>query len=149
MKILSKTDVMYLKKKLRTCRKTKKSFFFNFFFPMVRDPLVLKWNGKNFFLNFSKFHNFFFKNSCSGTKEILKWTKSWILVTPAIKLRICQTDLGCLGPKRPPPVGIGLKGFDRFAIWETMSAICNGSLFLISLNFWPSKLPGSPKKQNY
>ena len=30
-------------------------------------------------------------------------------MTPVIKLRICQTALGCCGQKRPPPVGIGLK----------------------------------------
>ena len=30
-------------------------------------------------------------------------------MTPAIKLWKCQTVLGCLGPKGPPSVGIGLK----------------------------------------
>ena len=30
-------------------------------------------------------------------------------MTPAIKLWKCQTVLGCLGPKGPPSVGIGLR----------------------------------------
>ena len=38
----------------------------------------------------------------------MKETKSWILVTLDIKLWKCQTVLGCLGPKGPPSVGIGL-----------------------------------------
>ena len=65
--------------------------------------------GKIFISNFSNFHNSFFKNSSTGTKKILKKTKSWILVTPAIKLWKCQTVLSCSGPKGPPSVGIGLK----------------------------------------
>ena len=60
------------------------------------------------FFNFSKFHNFFSQNSFTGTKQILKQTKSWILVTPVIKIWKCHPILGCSGPKGPPSVGIGL-----------------------------------------
>ena len=123
MKILRKTDVIHLKRKLRTCRiqiqveivwifgKYTKNLIFSIFFQRG-DPLVSK-RSKCFFFNVSKFHNFFFQNSFTGTKQILKQTKSWILVTPVIKLWKCQTVLGCSGPKGPPSVGIGLS-----IIWQ-------------------------------
>ena len=119
MKILRKTDIIYLKGKLRTCRiqiqvevvwffgKETKNFIFLIFFPKG-GPFGVK-TVKMVFFNFSKFHNFFSQNSFTGTKQILKQTKSRILVTPVIKLWKCQTILGCSGPKGPPSVGIGLK----------------------------------------
>ena len=118
MKILRKTDIIYLKRKLRTCRiqiqveivwffgKETKNFIFSIFFPKG-GPFGVE-TVKMVFFNFSKFHNFFSQNSFTGTKQILKQTKSWILVTPVIKLWKCQTVLGCSGPKGPPSVGIGL-----------------------------------------
>ena len=118
MKILRKADIIYLKRKLRTCRiqiqveivwffgKETKNFIFLIFFPKG-GPFGVE-TVKMVFFNFSKFHNFFSQNNFTGTKQILKQTKSWILVTPVIKLWKCQTVLGCSGPKGPPSVGIGL-----------------------------------------
>ena len=139
MKILRKTDVIYLKRKLRTCRiqiqveivwffgKETENFIFSIFYQRV----------KMVFFNFSKFHNFFSQNSFPGTKQILKQTKSWILVTPVIKVWKCQTVLGCSGPKGPPSVGIGLsvlhagRGGPKFKLW-TLKLIPN---FLFLGNF--------------
>ena len=54
-----------------------------------------------FFFNFSKFHIFFSQNSFTWTKQVLKQTKWWILVTPVIKLWNWQTVLGWLTQKGP------------------------------------------------
>ena len=87
--------------------KETKNFIFSIFFPKG-GPFGVE-TVKMVFFNFSKFHNFFSQNSFTGTKQILKQTKSWILVTPVIKLWKCHSILGCSGPKGPPSVGIGLK----------------------------------------
>ena len=70
---------------------------------------TLWWQNRKFsFLNFLKFCISSFKNSFTGTKGILKWTKSWNLVTLVIKLWKWETAYGWPGPKWPPSVGIGL-----------------------------------------
>ena len=77
MKILTKTHVIYLKRKLRTrkiqiqvekvCFVTEKMEKFNFEKKYQRgDPLMSELPKKNFF-RFSKFQNFFLKNGLNGT----------------------------------------------------------------------------------
>ena len=129
IKILRKTDIIHLKRKLRTCRiqiqvetvwffgKETKNFIFLIFFPKG-GPFGVE-TVKMVFFNFSKFHNFFSQNSFTGTKQILKQTKSWILVTPVIKLWKCHPILGCSGPNRPPSVGIGIR------FWSVCDVIRN------------------------
>ena len=107
---------MQLKRKLRTCRiqiqvekvcifEKKQVFeFFSIFFPKG----LWCQNGKFSFFNFFQFCISFFKISFTRINGILKWTKSWILVTLVIKLWKWETALGCPGPKWPPSVGIGL-----------------------------------------
>ena len=94
-------------------KRNRKFYFFDFL--PKGGPFGVE-TVKMVFFNFSKFHNFFSQNSFTGTKQILKQTKSWILVTPVIKLWKCQTILGCLGPKGPPSVGIGLIGTPEYLI---------------------------------
>ena len=95
---MSYRSVIYLKRKLRTCTimiqpekvgfLEKKRFFFDFliFQLMLEDPL------KILTFNFPKFSNKNSKNGFPGTCQILKGTKSRILVNPALALRTRQKD---------------------------------------------------------
>ena len=114
LKILTKTHVIYLKRKLRTCTikiqpekvifLPKKIFFLNFliFHLMLEDPpKFLTFN----FLEVSKNKS---KNGFSGTCQVLKGTKSWILVSLSLFLWKRQTGLGRPGHNGPPLPKIGL-----------------------------------------
>ena len=106
------------KKKQRTCRFQihvgkvwifEKNQFFEFFSIFAKGGTLWCQNSKFSFFNLLKFRISFFKSSLTGTKGILKWTKSWILVTLVIKLWKWETAFGRPGPKWPPLVGIGLR----------------------------------------
>ena len=95
----------FLQKNVNFCKKIENSYSFQIFFQ--RGTLWCQ-NGKFWFFNFLKFHISFFKNGFTGTKGILKWRNSWILVNLVIKLWKWETTFGRPGPKWPPLVGIGL-----------------------------------------
>ena len=84
LKIFTKTHVIYLKRKLRTCKMqiqvekvwfvTKKMERFNF--EKFQRPFDVG-TVQNIFLPFIKISKFFLKNGFNGTCKMLKGTKSW------------------------------------------------------------------------
>ena len=80
---------LFWEKKLWNFEKLKKNIL------TFSTPKGPPFGKKMIFFNLSKFQNFFSQNSFTGTKQILKQTKSWILVTPVIKLWKYQTVLDC------------------------------------------------------
>ena len=88
----------------RKSEKLKKFFFFNFliFHLMLEDPQNFWWS---IFRQFQKNKS---KNGFSGTCQVLKGTKSWILVSLFLFLWKRQIGLGRPGHNAPPLPKIGL-----------------------------------------
>ena len=116
--ILTKTHVIYIKRKLRTCKiqiqvekvwfvtkKLEKNNFQNFFF---KGGTLWCRNGWKTFFWFFKFSKFFLKNGLNGMWQMLRQTKSWNMssigaCTEALR-EICLQG----GPLDPFPCRIGL-----------------------------------------
>ena len=79
----------------------KKKFFFNFL-DMLKDPKKFQFSV------FQKFWKIYFKNGFTGTSQIVRETKSPILVILALLMRKLQTNVWCPGHIDPCPPEIGL-----------------------------------------
>ena len=87
--IFTKTHVIYIKRKLRTCKMqiqvekvwfvTKKMEKINFEKKNFKGGTLWSRNGRKKNFRFSKFQNFFLKNGFNGTWQMLIETKSWNL----------------------------------------------------------------------
>ena len=114
LKIFTKTHVIYLKRKLRTCKmqiQVEKVWFVTKKMEKINFEKKISKGGpfevgtvekKNF--RFSNFQNFFLKNGFNGTWQMLIETKSWNLSsfrasTEKLREIICQGGFG-----EPPPV---------------------------------------------
>ena len=117
LKILTKTHVIYLKRKLRTCKMqiqvekvwfvTKKMEKINFEKKNFKGGTLWSRNGWKKKFRFSNFQNIFLKNGFNGTWQILIETKSWNLSSFRASTEksleiICQG--GSVTPPPPPRV---------------------------------------------
>ena len=90
------------KTKNHSKKNLKNSIFFNFL-DMLEDPQKIQ------FSIFQKFWKIYFKNGFTGTSQIVRETKSPILVILALLMRKLQTNVWCPGHIDPCPPEIGLK----------------------------------------
>ena len=114
LKILTKTHVIYIKRKLRTCKMqiqvekvwfvTKKMEKFNFEKKISKGGPFDVGTVEKFFICFSKFQNFFLKNGFNGTWQMVRETNSWNLSSFQVSTEESREIIYQGGFGEPPPM---------------------------------------------